>query len=54
VAGLSGLLMAAAVGLMNSYSSRPLLVVAVGAAVYLIALGMLGGGSLKRQFGGAK
>ena len=54
VAGLSGLLMVAAVRLVNSYISRPVLVVAVGAAVYLIALGALGGGSLKRQFGGAK
>lgn len=54
VAGLSGLIMVAVVRLVNSYSSRPVLVVAVGAAVYLIALGVLGGGPLKRQFGGAK
>ncbi len=53
VAGFSGLLMVVAVRVMNSYSSRPLLVVSVGAAVYLIALGALGGRLLKRQFGGA-
>jgi O-antigen/teichoic acid export membrane protein len=54
VAGFSGLLMVAAVRLVNSYSSRPVVVVAVGAAVYSIALGVLGRGPLKRQFGGAK
>jgi polysaccharide transporter, PST family len=54
VAGFCGLLMVAAVRLVNSYSSRPILVVAVGAAVYLIALGVLGRGPLTRQFGGAR
>jgi O-antigen/teichoic acid export membrane protein len=54
VAGFSGLLMVAAVRLVNSYSARPLLVVAVGAAVYVLALGVLGRRSLRRQFGGAK
>jgi len=54
VAGFSGLLMVEVVRLVNSYSSRPVLVVTVGAAVYSIALGVLGRGPLKRQFGGAK
>jgi hypothetical protein len=46
--------MVAAVRLVNSYNARPLLVVAVGAAVYVLALGVLGRRSLRRQFGGAK
>jgi len=54
VAGFSALLMVAAVRLANSYSSRPLLVVAVGAVVYLIASGVLGRKLLMQQFGGAR
>jgi O-antigen/teichoic acid export membrane protein len=53
VSGFSGLLMVAAVRLANSYSSRPLLVVGVGAVVYLIASGVLGRKLLMQQFGGA-
>jgi O-antigen/teichoic acid export membrane protein len=54
IAGVSALLMLAAVKLVNSYSSRPLLVVTVGAAVYMTASGLLGRKSLMQQFGGAK
>jgi polysaccharide transporter, PST family len=53
VAGFSALLMVAAVRIANSYSSRPPLVVAVGAVVYLIASGVLGRKLLMQQFGGA-
>ena len=53
VAGVSTFFMAAAVRLANSYSSRPLLVVAAGAAVYIIASGLMGRKSLLQQFGGA-
>lgn len=54
VAGLSGLLMVAAVRLVNSYTSRPLFVVAVGAVVYLIVSAVLGKRLLMRQFGDAR
>ena len=54
VAGFSALLMVAAVRLMNSYSSRPLLVVAAGAGVYSIAASVLGRKMLMKQFGGTK
>jgi O-antigen/teichoic acid export membrane protein len=54
VAGFSALLMVGAVRLANSYTSRPLLVVAVGAAVYLIASVVLGKKLLLQQFGEAK
>jgi O-antigen/teichoic acid export membrane protein len=54
VAGVAGLLMVAVVRLVNSYTSRPLVVVAAGAAVYLIALGLLGRKLLVQQFGDAR
>jgi O-antigen/teichoic acid export membrane protein len=54
VAGFSALLMVAVVKLVNSYSSRPLLVVTVGAGVYMIVSGLLGRKSLAQQFGGAR
>jgi PST family polysaccharide transporter len=52
VAGASGLLMIGAVRVMNSYSSRPVLIVPAGAVVYLIALAILGRKILIEQFGG--
>lgn len=54
VAGFSAALMVAAVRLTNSYTSRPLLVVGVGVAVYTIALALLGGKPLIEQFGEAR
>jgi O-antigen/teichoic acid export membrane protein len=54
VAGFSALLMLGAVRLANSYTSRPLLVVAVGAVVYLIASTVLGRKLLIGQFGGGR
>lgn len=54
VAGFSGLLMVAAVRIANSYTSRPLLVVAIGAIVYSIASAGLGRKLLMRQFGDAR
>jgi PST family polysaccharide transporter len=54
VAGFSAVLMAGAVRLANSYTSRPLFVVGVGAAVYLIAALLLGRKSLMEQFGEAR
>jgi O-antigen/teichoic acid export membrane protein len=54
VAGASALLMCAAVRLANSYSSRPLLVVATGAIVYLISAGIMGRKRLVQQFGGTR
>jgi len=53
VAGFSAVLMVGAVRLANSYTARPLLVVAVGAAVYLIAAAVLGRKLLLQQFGDA-
>jgi O-antigen/teichoic acid export membrane protein len=53
VAGISALFMVAAVKLANSYSSQPLLVVAVGAAVYMMVSALMGKRSLVQQFGGA-
>jgi O-antigen/teichoic acid export membrane protein len=54
VAGFSVLPMIAAVRLAGSFTSRPLLVVAAGAAGYIIASGALGGKLLMRQFGGTR
>lgn len=54
VAGFSALLMVAAVRLTNSYTSRPLVVVGVGAAVYALAAGVLGRKMLTQQFGGTR
>jgi O-antigen/teichoic acid export membrane protein len=54
IASFSALLMLAAVRLANSYTSRPLVVVAVGAVVYSIATASLGGKLLMQQFGGAE
>ena len=51
VAAFSSLLMVAAVRLANVYSSQPLLVVAVGVAVYGTASIALGRKSLAQQFG---
>lgn len=51
VAGVSALLMLAAVRLVNSYTSRPLLVVAAGAIVYSIVAAGLGRRLLVEQFG---
>ena len=53
VAAFSGLFMVASVWLTNSYTSRPLTVVGVGAAVYAISLTLLGRNLLVRQFGEA-
>jgi O-antigen/teichoic acid export membrane protein len=53
VAGFSALLMVAAVRLANSYTSRPLLIVAIGAIVYSISSAALGRQALMRQFGDA-
>lgn len=54
VSAFSSLLMVVAVRLTNSYSSQPLLVVAVGAAVYGTASMLLGRKSLVQQFGSAR
>lgn len=51
VAGFSALLMVGAVRIANSYTSRPLLVVGVGAATYLITAALLGRKMLIEQFG---
>jgi polysaccharide transporter, PST family len=53
IAGFSALLMVAAVRLANSYTSRPLLIIAIGAVVYSIASAVLGRKVLMQQFGGA-
>jgi hypothetical protein len=54
VAGFSALLMVGATRLANSFSSRPLFVVAVGAVVYSIASVVLGRKLLMQQFGDAR
>lgn len=54
IAAFSSLLMVAAVRLANSYSSRPLLVVSVGVAVYGATSIALGRKSLVQQFGDAR
>jgi hypothetical protein len=54
VSGFSALLMVGAVRLTNSYTARPLVVVSAGAVVYMIALIVLGGKMLMRQFGEAR
>jgi O-antigen/teichoic acid export membrane protein len=54
VAGFSALLMVGAVRLANSYTSRPLLVVGVGAAVYFVASVVMGRKLLMEQFGEAR
>ncbi len=53
VASFSGLLMVAAVWLANSYTSRPLVVVGVGAVVYALAAIVLGRKLLMQQLGDA-
>jgi len=54
VSAFSSLLMVAALRLANSYSSQPLLVLAVGAAVYGAASIALGRKSLAQHFGDAR
>jgi O-antigen/teichoic acid export membrane protein len=54
VAVFSSLLMVLAVHWVNRYSARPLVVVAAGAATYLIASVMMGGKLLMEQFGVTK
>jgi O-antigen/teichoic acid export membrane protein len=54
IAAFSSLLMVGAVRLANAYSSQPLLVVAVGVAVYGMASIALGRKSLAQQFGAAR
>jgi O-antigen/teichoic acid export membrane protein len=54
VAGLSGLLMVVTIRLVNSYSARPLLVVAAGAVTYLLATAVLGRKLLMEQFGASR
>jgi O-antigen/teichoic acid export membrane protein len=54
VAVFSSLLMVLAVRWVNHYSSRPLIVVAAGAAVYAAAATVLGGKLLINQFGESK
>jgi O-antigen/teichoic acid export membrane protein len=54
VSVFSSLVMVEAVRLANAYSSQPLLVVAVGAAVYGVASISLGRKSLAQQFGTAR
>jgi O-antigen/teichoic acid export membrane protein len=54
VAGFAGLAMMAVVKLVNSYSSRPLVVVISGAAMYLIVLFASGRTVLREQFGDAR
>jgi O-antigen/teichoic acid export membrane protein len=54
VAAFSGLLMVGAVRVMNSYSSRPVLIVAAGALVYLSTAAFLGRKILTAQFGEAR
>jgi O-antigen/teichoic acid export membrane protein len=53
-AGLSALLMAAAVRLANAYTSRPLLVVAAGVVVYSVALAAFGRRVLIQQLGASE
>jgi O-antigen/teichoic acid export membrane protein len=53
VAAFSGLLMVAIVRVVNSYTARPWIVVAAGAAAYLIVLAVLGKKVLMQQFGEA-
>jgi len=54
IAGFSSVLMVGAVRIVNASTSRPLLVVGAGAAVYIIAAGLLGRKVLREQFGDAK
>jgi O-antigen/teichoic acid export membrane protein len=54
VVGFSALLMVGAVRLANSYTSRPLLVVGAGAAVYIVASILMGRKLLMEQFGEAR
>jgi PST family polysaccharide transporter len=54
IAGFSAMLMVAAVTLVDSYTSRPLIVLTAGASVYMIAMGLLGRESLMQQFGETK
>src|SRR5579871_422113 len=54
IAGIAALLMLAAVRLANSFSSRPVIVIAVGAVVYLAGLAVMGKKPLMEQFGGAR
>jgi PST family polysaccharide transporter len=54
VALFSAMLMVCAVRLVNSYSSRPLILVVVGGVVYAIAAAALGRKMLMEQFGGTK
>jgi O-antigen/teichoic acid export membrane protein len=54
VAMFSGLLMVVGVHFANSYSSRPFVVVAAGALVYLGVSTLLGRKLLMQQFGGAR
>lgn len=54
VAGISALLMLATVRMVNAYTSRPPLVVAAGAAAYLIASVVLGRKLFMEQFGAAQ
>jgi O-antigen/teichoic acid export membrane protein len=54
VAALSSFLMVAFVRLVNSYTSRPLLVVAAGAAMYLLVSAALGRKLLLQQLGAVK
>ncbi len=51
VASFSALLMVGTVRIVNSYSSRPLLVVGAGVAVFAITAGLLGKKMLIEQFG---
>jgi O-antigen/teichoic acid export membrane protein len=54
VAGFSALLMVGAVRIVNSYTSQPLLVVGVGAAVYAITAILLGKKIVIEQFGNSQ
>ncbi|HEY1657738.1 MAG TPA: oligosaccharide flippase family protein [Candidatus Sulfotelmatobacter sp.] len=54
VAVLSGLIMVVGVHFANSYSSRPFVVVAAGALIYIAASALLGRKLLLQQFGGAR
>lgn len=51
VAGFSGLLMVATVRVVNSYSSRPWIVLISSATVYLVASVAVGGKLIAQQFG---
>jgi hypothetical protein len=54
IAAFSSVLMVGAVRIVNASTSRPLLVVGAGAAVYIITAGLLGRRVLLEQFGDAK